>query len=80
MGNSPALDPATKLDRAHLEASLKVKGDERARVVALFRRSRVSEAELDSQLDEIAAEAESLRRSLAELDGDAQAAARTEIT
>src|ERR1051326_6447339 len=70
--------PTTKLDRAHLEASLKVKGDERARVVALFRRSRISEAELDSQLDEIAAEEESLRRSLAELDGDAQAAARTD--
>jgi site-specific DNA recombinase len=70
--------PATKLDRAHLGASLKVKGDERARVVALFRRSRISEAELDSQLDEISAEEDGLKRSLAELDGDAQAAARTD--
>jgi hypothetical protein len=56
---------------------LKAKGDERARVLALFRRGRISDSELDAQLDEIAGEEETLRRSLAELDGYAQTAAQT---
>jgi site-specific DNA recombinase len=69
--------PATRFDHSQLEANLKAKGDERARVLALFRRGRISDAELDAQLDEIAGEEESLRRSLAELDGYAQTAAQT---
>jgi len=70
--------PATKLSRAQLEATLKGKADERARVVALFRRSRITEAELDSQLDEISAEEESLRLAIAEVHDEANSTARTD--
>jgi hypothetical protein len=67
----------TQLDRSQLQKSLKSKGDERTRVLALFRRGRINDAELDAQLDAISVEEESLQRSLAELDGYAQAAAQS---
>ena len=66
------------MSRAQLEATLKAKADERARVVALFRRSRITEAELDSQLDEISAEEESLRLAIAEVHDEANSTARTD--
>ena len=66
-GDAP--NAAARVSRPQLEANLNAKDEERARVLALFRRGRISDAELDAQLDEIAAEEDTLRRSLAGLDG-----------
>jgi site-specific DNA recombinase len=69
--------PVARLDHSQLQASLNAKSDERARVLALFRRGRISDRELDGQLDEIATEEATLQRALTELDGYAQTAAQT---
>jgi len=56
---------APKFDRRSLEMTLATKAEERARVLGLFRKGRIDEPALDAQLDEIAAEEESLRTRLA---------------
>ena len=48
-------------DKKSLEIALETKAAERARVVGLFRKGRIDETALDSQLDEIETEERSLR-------------------
>lgn len=50
-----------EFDRRSIEIGLANKGEERARVLALFRRGRIDEAALDAQLDEIETEERLLR-------------------
>ncbi len=54
-------DRTPEFDRRSLEIALETKAEERARVLGLFRKGRIDEAALDSQLDEIVAEEESLQ-------------------
>ena len=58
-------DRTPEFDRRSLEIALETKAEERARVLGLFRKGRIDETALDSQLDEIVAEEESLRTRLA---------------
>ena len=51
-------------DWRSLEMALETKGEERARVLGLFRKGRITGAVLDAQLDEIDAEERSLRDRL----------------
>src|SRR5262249_57873888 len=52
---------------AQIEGLLAEKALERSRIVALYRRGRLSDAELESQIDEIGKEETALRTQLAEL-------------
>lgn len=54
---------------ARLEALLTQKSDERTRVVALYRRGRLSDADLDAQMDEIGREETALETHVSELRG-----------
>jgi transcriptional regulator with XRE-family HTH domain len=55
---------------ARLEGLIAQKATERSRVVGLFRRGRVSEADLDAQLDEIGKEESALQSQLDEKRGE----------
>lgn len=59
-----AHDRTPEFDKRSLELALETKTAERARVLGLFRKGRIDEAALDSQLDEIEAEEHSLRARL----------------
>ena len=59
----------TRKQVARLEGLLAQKATERSRVVGLFRRGRVTEVELDAQMDEIAREETALEAHIAELGG-----------
>ena len=52
-----------------LEGLLAQKGTERSRVVGLYRRGRLTDAELDAQMDEIGKEETALEAQIAELGG-----------
>jgi hypothetical protein len=54
-------DRTPEFDRRSLENALETKAEERARILGLFRKGRIDEATLDSQMDEIAAEEKSLK-------------------
>jgi site-specific DNA recombinase len=54
-----------EFDKRGIELALANKGEERARVLALFRKGRIDEQSLDAQLDEIEAEEKVLRERLA---------------
>jgi site-specific DNA recombinase len=57
-------DRSPEFDRRSLELALGSKGEERTRVLGLYRKGRIDEASLDSQLDEIDTEEKSLRARL----------------
>ena len=59
----------TRKQVARLEGLLAQKATERSRVVGLFRRGRLTEVELDAQMDEIAREETALEAQIAELGG-----------
>src|SRR5262249_21562800 len=59
----------TRKQMARLEGLLAQKGTERSRVVGLYRRGRLAEAELDAQMDEIGKEEAALELQIAELGG-----------
>src|SRR3989442_362212 len=52
---------------ARLEGLLAEKATERSRIVGLYRRGRLSDADIDAQMDEIATEQASVEARLAEL-------------
>jgi site-specific DNA recombinase len=54
-----------EFDKRGIELALANKSEERARVLALFRKGRIDETSLDAQLDEIEAEEQPLRERLA---------------
>ena len=66
MIKSTAASAAARL--AALKATLSGKGEERDRVVALFRRGRIDESMLDRQLDEVERERTALAEEIAELE------------
>jgi site-specific DNA recombinase len=55
---------APEFDRRSLEIALENKGEERSRVLALFRKGRIDEDALDAQLDEIESEEKAMRQRL----------------
>ncbi|MCW5982726.1 MAG: recombinase family protein [Bryobacteraceae bacterium] len=59
----------TKKQVARLEGLLAQKETERSRVVGLYRRGRLTDAELDAQMDEIGKEEAALEAQIAELRG-----------
>jgi site-specific DNA recombinase len=69
--------PKQKLERLHL--SLQNKSAERDRVIGLFRRGRITDAQLDEQMNDIEAEEQALSQAIAELDqGAAHASQQAE--
>src|SRR5664280_490200 len=59
----------TRKQITRLEGLLEQKATERSRVVGLYRRGRVTDADLDAQMDEIAKEQAALEAQIAELGG-----------
>jgi len=59
----------TRKQVARLEGLLAQKATERSRVVGLYRRGRLTEADLDAQMDEIGKEETALEAQIAELGG-----------
>ena len=59
----------TRKQLARLEGLLSQKATERSRVVGLYRRGRLTDAELDAQMDEIGKEEAGLEAQIAELGG-----------
>jgi site-specific DNA recombinase len=57
--------PKQKLER--LQLSLQNKSAERDRVIGLFRRGRITDAQLDEQMNDIEAEEQALSQAIAEL-------------
>jgi hypothetical protein len=59
----------TRRQVARLEGLLAQKATERSRVVGLYRRGRLTDAELDAQMDEISKEQAALEAQIQELGG-----------
>lgn len=65
----PAPDPEGAAELARLDAALAEKGEERERMLTLYRRGRIAEADLDRELDAVEGETRTLRERRATLTG-----------